>query len=93
MMASSIMSALWHKVNGHEQSHGKYMSRFGDIITTNYQLGFTAFGGPPVHFQIVRSFHYPLLCPPIVHGKGRERERERERERLLTNYTVPQEVC
>ena len=26
-----------------------------EVVAKNWHLGFTAFGGPPVHFQIVRS--------------------------------------
>ncbi len=27
--------------------------RFWNIVTANWHLGFTSFGGPPVHFKIV----------------------------------------
>lgn len=30
-----------------------------DVIKTQWHLGFTAFGGPPVHFQIVGPNPYP----------------------------------
>ena len=29
--------------------------RFSDIFFTTWDLGFTAFGGPPVHFQILHK--------------------------------------
>jgi hypothetical protein len=42
--------AGWHPVD--------LSGRFWNTIRENYYLGFTSFGGPPVHFKIVR------FCPP-----------------------------
>jgi len=33
----------------------KIWDRTVDVVAANWHLGFTAFGGPPVHFQIVRT--------------------------------------
>jgi hypothetical protein len=33
----------------------KAWDRAVDVVAANWHLGFTAFGGPPVHFQIVRT--------------------------------------
>jgi len=33
----------------------KIWDRTVDVVVPNWHLGFTAFGGPPVHFQIVRT--------------------------------------
>jgi hypothetical protein len=33
------------------------MQKAWDVVAQNWYLGFTAFGGPPVHFKIVR---FPL---------------------------------
>ncbi|EXK23409.1 hypothetical protein FOMG_19812, partial [Fusarium oxysporum f. sp. melonis 26406] len=30
-------------------------AKFWNTISTNYHLGFTSFGGPPVHFRIFRD--------------------------------------
>lgn len=54
-------SALIHKLfNGHNESFGPYQAntaklpaRLWDVFLATYDLGFIAFGGPPVHFQIL----------------------------------------
>ena len=33
--------------------------RFWNIIRENWYLGFTSFGGPPVHFKIVSGTYCP----------------------------------
>jgi hypothetical protein len=38
----------------------KIWDRTVDVAAANWHLGFTAFGGPPVHFQIVRA---TVQCP------------------------------
>ena len=43
---------------------GKWKHQAHDVFMANWHLGFTAFGGPPVHFQIVRV-HTPdgrMIC-------------------------------
>ena len=32
-----------------------------EVIANNWYLGFIAFGGPPVHFQIVRKLHFGVI--------------------------------
>ncbi|KAA8893091.1 chromate transporter family protein [Sphaerosporella brunnea] len=44
-------------------SNNKLVSRFLDVISRTWDLGFTSFGGPPVHFQILHS--------RFVDGKGK----------------------
>ncbi|KAF2274979.1 chromate transporter family protein [Westerdykella ornata] len=39
--------------NSFQANNGKLGWRFLDIFTRMWDLGFTAFGGPPVHFQIL----------------------------------------
>jgi hypothetical protein len=43
--------------------------RFWNTLRQNWYLGFTAFGGPPVHFKIVSALlplnrRTPSLCEP-----------------------------
>lgn len=38
---------------------GRVVSRFWDVVEQGWYLGFTAFGGPPVHFKIVSSNFQP----------------------------------
>ena len=35
-----------------------------DALRTNYYLGFTSFGGPPVHFKIVSCRSLVLVIEP-----------------------------
>jgi len=46
----------------HEGSEKSLPSRLLDVFLRTWDLGFTAFGGPPVHFQILHS--------RFVEGKG-----------------------
>ncbi|KAJ5569179.1 hypothetical protein N7450_011665 [Penicillium hetheringtonii] len=46
----------------HEESEKSLPSRLLDVFLRTWDLGFTAFGGPPVHFQILHS--------RFVEGKG-----------------------
>ena len=39
-----------------ERSPGAYKAGFKEMVIRNWYLGFTAFGGPAVHFQIVWLF-------------------------------------
>jgi hypothetical protein len=45
-----------------EQRNKSLSSRLSDVFLRTWHLGFTSFGGPPVHFQI---FH-----EKFVEGKG-----------------------
>jgi hypothetical protein len=38
------------------------MKRIWEIVEQGWYLGFTAFGGPPVHFKIVRMRQFPMRC-------------------------------
>lgn len=49
-MADSVLNSLGSKV---AERLVKQYDRCKITLTANYHLGFTAFGGPPVHFQIV----------------------------------------
>jgi hypothetical protein len=38
-------------------------TKWRSFLAANWDLGFTAFGGPPVHFKIVRmAISFPGLC-------------------------------
>jgi hypothetical protein len=36
-------------------NHNSLPNRLGDVFLRTWDLGFTAFGGPPVHFQILHQ--------------------------------------
>ncbi|RMZ92558.1 hypothetical protein DV736_g222, partial [Chaetothyriales sp. CBS 134916] len=38
--------------NAYVANTNKFLLRLGDVLSRTWDLGFTAFGGPPVHFQI-----------------------------------------
>lgn len=38
--------------NAYLANTDKFLWRLGDVVARTWDLGFTAFGGPPVHFQI-----------------------------------------
>jgi hypothetical protein len=38
--------------NAYSANTDKLVSRLSDVVLRTWDLGFTAFGGPPVHFQI-----------------------------------------
>lgn len=38
--------------NAYTANTGNLTARLGDVLARTWDLGFTAFGGPPVHFQI-----------------------------------------
>jgi hypothetical protein len=69
-LSSSISSlrALSRRMRGRNHSgtggHRSLYSRLIDVFSRTWDLGFTAFGGPPVHFRI---FHQRF-----VEGKGRK---------------------
>jgi hypothetical protein len=52
-MAASAVLVLWRRVFGSARTHRKVWDQAKDVVCMNWHLGFTAFGGPPVHFQIV----------------------------------------
>ena len=43
-----------------------------DVVVVNWHLGFTAFGGPPVHFKIVSYSFLPLVLRVCGKGVGKE---------------------
>jgi hypothetical protein len=51
-MARTLFSRLWRYVTS-TQVDSAIWDRTKDVFSKNWHLGFTAFGGPPVHFQIV----------------------------------------
>ena len=58
MPISSIISSLrartWAQRGGSLQANtGKLEWRLAEVFVRTWDLGFTAFGGPPVHFQIL----------------------------------------
>ncbi|KAF8814666.1 hypothetical protein BYT27DRAFT_7229244 [Phlegmacium glaucopus] len=42
-----------HTTPNYQANTSKLASRLSDVFLRTYDLGFTAFGGPPVHFQIL----------------------------------------
>jgi hypothetical protein len=50
-------TAQWLLQTPHKLHKG--FLQYRDIILANWHLGVTAFGGPPVHFQIVKSPYNP----------------------------------
>ncbi|KAF8812271.1 hypothetical protein BYT27DRAFT_6412202 [Phlegmacium glaucopus] len=42
-----------HTTPNYQANTSKLTSRLSDVFLRTYDLGFTAFGGPPVHFQIL----------------------------------------
>lgn len=54
-MFSSIVAALSHAVGEQKWLQTSYSSGWRDMLQRNWYLGFTSFGGPAVHFQIVRK--------------------------------------
>ena len=56
-----------------EGSGNSLPSRLLDVFLRTWDLGFTAFGGPPVHFQILHS--------RFVEGKG-------DKEKWVDEQTV-----
>lgn len=49
--------------NPHQANNEKLLDRFHDVFSRTWDLGFTAFGGPPVHFRI--------LYQRFVDGEGK----------------------
>lgn len=41
--------------NAYQANTGKLLLRLWEVVVNFWDLGFTAFGGPPVHFQILRA--------------------------------------
>jgi hypothetical protein len=50
---SIAIAARWLEQSPHALH--KVLRQYKDIFVANWHLGLTAFGGPPVHFQIVRQ--------------------------------------
>lgn len=63
-----------------EGSENPLSSRLLDVFLRTWDLGFTAFGGPPVHFQILHS--------RFVDGKGdKEKWVDEQTVRLSLTYS------
>lgn len=52
-MMDAYLSVLRRSAEVMHLDTPKIWDRAVDMIAANWYLGFTAFGGPPVHFQIV----------------------------------------
>jgi hypothetical protein len=69
-MSSSLIGSvisLRRSAAGHIRRH--LPSRSGaawETVEKNGMLGFVCFGGPPVHFQIVRDFYESYIAPIAV---------------------------
>jgi hypothetical protein len=59
MHVSALYAMIRHLIQGGspetrpESAPRRLKSRLLDVLARTYDLGFTAFGGPPVHFQIL----------------------------------------
>jgi len=51
----------WQSLNSIQRHAPEIWEQVKDVFAKNWHLGFTAFGGPPVHFQIVRFEILPFL--------------------------------
>jgi hypothetical protein len=58
----AVRDASRDQRNAHQANQSKLGLRFLDVFLRTWDLGFTAFGGPPVHFHIIRQ--------RFVEGKG-----------------------
>lgn len=61
-------ASIWNFIRAHrrhENEHGKFRVRLVEVVNETWYLGLTAFGGPPVHFQI---FHKKF----VEHKEGRD---------------------
>lgn len=70
------LTDIFNFVRAHSRSendHTKFRDRLAEVVKETWYLGFTAFGGPPVHFQI---FHKKFV------------ERRTNREPWLDEQTV-----
>jgi hypothetical protein len=69
---------------------GRVAKRFWDVVEQGWYLGFTAFGGPPVHFKIVRMrLSWSFLGYDMdLRTESRVGKRERTEDHVLT-FTVP----
>ena len=54
-MAATLRSIFKHGTSLVKRGTLRLWSRSKDVILMNWHLGFTAFGGPTVHYQIVRA--------------------------------------
>lgn len=55
MALSSILTPTF-RGSDNGMTFKKLKERAHDVFLANWYLGFTAFGGPPVHFQIVGDY-------------------------------------
>jgi len=54
-MTEILLSTLRRCANSIQVDLSEIWDRSMEVLSKNWHLGFTAFGGPPVHFQIVRE--------------------------------------
>lgn len=52
---NSFRSAGDERPGAYQANTNKLLSRLREVVVNFWDLGFTAFGGPPVHFQILRN--------------------------------------
>jgi hypothetical protein len=58
---------------------GTIVRRFRETLEQAWYLGFTAFGGPPVHFKIVR----------FIASEGHRKGIDAKSNLLLTAFQIP----
>jgi hypothetical protein len=66
-MEQFLFSALRRCANSIHISISEIWRRSMDVLSKNWNLGLTAFGGPPVHFQIVRNCAIVLEHSSLSH--------------------------
>lgn len=57
-----LASTIQHTFNSISIDRSEIWNRVWEALSVNWHLGFTAFGSPPVHFQIVRSPRAVAAC-------------------------------
>lgn len=55
MMAEKLKVIIQQGSDAIRSGSSKFWNRIRDVILVNWHLGFTAFGGPAVHYQLVRK--------------------------------------
>jgi hypothetical protein len=58
-MTDIVASSLRRCTNAITFDRSEAWDTLKQVLRKNWHLGLTAFGGPPVHFQIVRNY-YPI---------------------------------
>lgn len=66
IILDALRNSIYDQSNSIEDNPKSLLSRCRDVALRTWDLGFTAFGGPPVHFQIQHQ--------RFVEGRGGKRK-------------------